>query len=184
MKKIMVIAIAGLFAMGCNTNTTSTENKATTTEPAEKIDYAYVPANHQPDNWDRGDQKNVALVLKSLKAYENKDVEGALSVFADSVRWSADNFDAKLSKDSLRSMFTSSWKGMTAFKVVMDDYEAVISKDKKVEYVTLWYKQIMTDTKGMTDSMAIVDDAKIENGKITELDEKMRRYPKMAMMKK
>lgn len=59
----------------------------------------------------------------------------------------------------------------------MNDYESVISKDKKDEWVTLWYKQITTDKKGKVDSISVVDDIKIENGKITVLDEKSRKFP-------
>jgi hypothetical protein len=179
MKKMFIIVCASFFA-ACN-NTGTTENKETGTEPApstEKIDYAYLPSDHGPDNWDRGDQKNIALVLKSLKAFETGNVEEALAAFADSVWWSADYFDQKVSKDSLRAMFTEGWKNMASVKIVMSDYEAVISKDKKDEWVTLWYKQIVTDKKGNVDSMSVVDDAKIENGKITVLDEKSRKYPK------
>jgi len=178
MKKMLLIVFASLFAIGCNNSTESKETKETadaTTE--EKIDYAYLPSGHGPDNWDRGDMKNVALVLKSLKAYETGDVEGALAPFADSVWWSFDYFDQKISKDSLRAMFTEAWKNMASVKVVMSDYESVISKDKKEEWVTLWYKQINTDKNGKVDSMSVVDDVKIENGKITVLDEKNRKFP-------
>ncbi len=178
MKKMLFIVFASLFAIGCNNSTERKETKETsdaTTE--EKIDYAYLPSGHGPDNWDRGDMKNVALVLKSLKAYETGDVEGALAAFADSVFWSFDYFDQKISKDSLRAMFTEGWKNMASVKVVMSDYESVISKDKKEEWVTLWYKQINTNKNGKVDSMSVVDDVKIENGKITVLDEKSRKFP-------
>jgi hypothetical protein len=37
----------------------------------------------------------------------------------------------------------------------------------------MWYKQIMTDKAGKTDSMGVVDDCKIVNGKIVILDEKI-----------
>jgi hypothetical protein len=59
----------------------------------------------------------------------------------------------------------------------MNDWESVISADKKDEWVTLWYKQIQTDKKGKTDSLGVVDDAKIVNGKIVLLDEKIQHYP-------
>ena len=177
MKKMLIIACATLFAIGCNNKAETTESKAAPDATAEKIDYAYLPANHPPDNWDRGDQKNVAFVLKSLKAFESGNVDEALAAFADTVHWSADYFDQKVSKDSLRAMFNDFWKNMASLKIVMSDYEAVTSKDKKEEWVTLWYKQIMTDKAGKVDSAAMVNDLKIENGKITELDEKSRKYP-------
>lgn len=173
----MIVCIVLLIA--CNNSTGSKETKEAATEPAsaEKIDYAYMPSGHAPDNWDMGDQKNIALVLKSLKGFETGNIDEALAAFADSVWWSSDYFDQKISKDSLRAMFTEGWKNMTSVKIVMNDYESVISKDKKDEWVTLWYKQIVTDKKGKVDSISVVDDAKIENGKITVLDEKSRKFP-------
>lgn len=174
MKKIMLAALIAIFAMSCN-NASTKENATTATDSSsEKIDYAYLPANHPPDFWDRGDQRNIALVLKSLKGFETKNVEQALEPFADSVLWQVGSMDAKISKDSLRAMFTNDMKAIASIKIVMNDYEAVISKDKKQEYVSLWYKQINTDMKGKVDSMICMDDAKIANGKIIELEEKVR----------
>jgi hypothetical protein len=176
----MVIACASIFCIACNNATTPAP--ATAATPAadsstEKIDYAYLPANHPPDYWDRGDQKKVAMVLKCVKAFENGNVDEAITPFADSIYVAMDGLDAKLSKDSLKSILKSGWAGMKSMKIVMDDYEAVISKDKKTEFVTLWYKQIITDKKGKTDSAVYVDDLKIENGKISVLDEKGRKFP-------
>ena len=173
----MMIACVSIFTIGCNNQASTKEIVADSTAPAEKIDYAYLPEDHPADNWDRGDQKKIAMVLKSLKAFENGNVEESLVPFADSVNWSYDGFDAKISRDSLKAMFTDAWKNMSSMKIHMDDYEAVISKDKKEEFVTLWYKQVTTDKKGKIDSAACVDDLKIENGKITVLDEKTRKFP-------
>ena len=82
-----------------------------------------------------------------------------------------------ISNDSLKRMFTKSRGELSALKINMGDWESVISKDKKVEYVTLWYKEIQTDKKGKTDSLSIVDDLKIANGKIVELDQKIQHFP-------
>lgn len=176
MKKFLVIACASLLGIGCNTETTSSEKNGSTTDSTGQIEYAYLPANHPPDYWIHGDQKSVAMVLNTLKAFETGDIEGSLAGFADSVRWATDGFDAKISRDSLRTMFTE-WKKMSTVKIEMEDYEGVISKDKKEEWVTLWYKQINTNKEGISDSLSLVNDLKIENGKITVLDEKARRYP-------
>lgn len=173
-KKIMLGAVIAVFAMSCNNAATNENGKAAVDSSSEKIDYAYLPANHPPDYWDRGDQKNIAMVLKSLKGFETKNVEQALEPFADSILWQVGGFDAKISKDSLRSMFTNDLKNIASVKIIMNDYESVISKDKKLEYVSLWYKQVNTDMKGKVDSMICMDDAKIVNGKIVEMEEKVR----------
>ena len=72
--------------------------------------------------------------------------------------------------------FTSMRNDYKNVTVKMNDWESVISKDKKIEYVTMWYKQITTDKNGKTDSIAVVDDCRIVNGKIVELDEKIQHY--------
>ena len=59
----------------------------------------------------------------------------------------------------------------------MYDYVSVISADKKDEWVTMWYKQAWKNERGVADSVAVVDDCKMHNGKMIELDEKVQRYP-------
>lgn len=51
------------------------------------------------------------------------------------------------------------------------------SKDKKDEWVTLWYTEIVTDKTGKTDSLAMVNDIKVSKGKIVELNESVRHFP-------
>ncbi|MBS1655573.1 MAG: hypothetical protein JSU05_12050 [Bacteroidetes bacterium] len=181
MKKIFLMATSVLFIIGCNSNSESTagagkDSATTTMVSTDKIDYAYLPANHPPDNWDRGDQHNVALVLKSLKAWASKD-SSALESFADSVQWQADGMDQKMSKDEMRKRFNDYWGQVSSINIKMDDYETVVSKDKKDNWVSLWYKQITTDKSGKVDSVYCMDDLKIDNGKITVLDEKTRNFP-------
>jgi len=175
MKKSYLIFLVTAIIAGCNNEPAPTE--PTVAAEVEKIDYAYVPANHPPDNWDRGDQKNIAIVLKSLKAFEMGNVDASLEVFADSVEFAADGIDRKLSKDELKAKFSDGWANMSSMKIQMEDYETVVSKDKKSNWVSLWYKQIMTDKAGKVDSVYCMDDIKVENGKITILDEKTRKYP-------
>lgn len=181
MKKVFLMASSIFFFASCNNDTASTasntkDSAASTMASTEQIDYAYVPANHPPDNWDRGDQHNVALVLKSLKAWASKD-STALEPFADSVQWQADGMDQKMSKDEMKKRFNDYWSKIASINIKMDDYETVVSKDKKDNWVSLWYKQITTDKSGKVDSVYCMDDLKIDNGKITVLDEKTRNFP-------
>jgi len=78
-----------------------------------------------------------------------------------------------VSNDSLKKILTHQRADYKSITVKMGDWESVISADKKEEWVTLWYKQIQTDAKGHTDSLGVVDDAQIKNGKIVILDEKI-----------
>jgi len=95
MKKLLIITCASFFAIGCSNQATVKEATpaAATTDSAEKIDYAYLPEGHSPDYWDRGDQKKVARVLKSRKAFETAPIDGCRASFADSISRSSDGFD-------------------------------------------------------------------------------------------
>jgi hypothetical protein len=187
MKQTLIIVFAVFFAFGCSDKSGSSDTKttdtsttttasATSSSPAEKLDYPYTP-DHPYQDWQPGDQKHAVNAMKSLKAYETGDINACVAGFGDSVEVRFDNYRAKVSNDSLKKMFTKSRGNLTAMKVDMDDWESVISKDKKVEYVTFWYKETVTDKKGKTDSMSVVDDAKIVNGKIVTLDQKIQHFP-------
>jgi len=178
MKKILLISSLAIFALACNNNDAKDAKTGDSTKMAEiKPDAKAVPdmpfpLDHPYENWQTGDPQHAVTVMKSLKAFVDGDINTCMEAFGDSVRVGFDNFQAKLSKDSLKASFTQ-WRAMTASTVIkMDDWESVISSDKKNEWVTLWYKEIHTDKKGNVDSIGVVDDCKIMNGKIVVLDEK------------
>ena len=127
-----------------------------------------------------GDPQNTLLVLNAYKAYETGNVDDALKYFADTVHIVADNFDRHLPKDSMAAMIKAEMAGRTT-KLRMGDWESVISKDKKTQYVSLWYVQTMTDKSGKVDSIYMMDDVEIKDGKIVSIDGKQRRFPDKKM---
>jgi hypothetical protein len=181
MRKLFFFAMLGVFLISCNdkaAESTSTSSDATSSKATSSADITYPYTLDEPyRDWQPGDQQHAVTVMKSLKAFETGDIEGAVSAFGDSAELRFDYFSQKMSKDSLRAFFTRERANYANMTIKMSDWESVISKDKKTEYVTLWYKQIWTDTKGKTDSMSVIDDAKIVNGKIVELDEKIQHFP-------
>ena len=173
MKKLIMIFLGGFVWASCNdggtaATTTETDSAATTTETvAQKMNYPYT-IDH-PDYWETGSTENTMNVLSALKAFENGNVDESVKYFADSVRIQFDGLDKKLSNDSLRAMFDQSRKSMKTMSITMQDWESVVSKDKKVEYVTMWYRERWEDTKGKTDSVDVVNDVKMKDGKMIEL---------------
>ncbi len=183
MKKMLVISCVVLFA-ACNNGTTTDAAKtdstgAGTAESATKPAMPEMPYTlAQPyQNWQIGDPQHALTVMKGLKGYETGDIAACVASFGDSVSLRFDNYRATLSNDSLKAMFTKDRGDIASMKVTMSDWESVISADKKEEWVTLWYKQVITDKKGKTDSMSVVDDCKIEKGKVVVLDEKIQHFP-------
>ena len=180
MKRLLLVFSISFLGIGCNdqsTTETTVNNDSSAAGKADtsKIEYAYT-VDHPADNWDRGDMWNAAMVLQALKAYETGNIEECVKNFADSVRLAFDYYQDTVSKDSLRAIFTRDRNELKSLIIDMDDFESVISKDKKNEYVSLWYKQIWTDKKGKTDSISVMDDVKIVNGKIASIDQKIQHY--------
>jgi hypothetical protein len=179
MKKILLISSVAIFALACNNNDAKDAKTGDTTKMATVSDAKMAtpdmpfPLSHPYANWQTGDPQHAVTVMNGLKAFVSGDVKTSMEAFGDSIKIGFDHFQATLSKDSLKAMLTNE-RGMYGnITVKMDDWESVISSDKKSEWVTLWYKQFVTDKKGNVDSMGVVDDARIEKGKIVELDEKI-----------
>lgn len=168
MRKLLTVALMATIIFSC-------KNAEETKEVTTDVTYPY--SLEKPDNWDIGSKENTLLVMSALKAFEENKVEDCLSYFADTVKWRADYMDQTLPKDSLRVAMTNLRNSLQAIQVKMGDFESVISKDKKDEWVTLWYTEIVTDKTGKTDSLAMVNDIKVSKGKIVELNESIRHFP-------
>lgn len=181
MKKLLIISCVALLA-ACNNGTGTDAKKTDSTTVVESTSTSILPempyALAQPyQHWQTGDPQNALTVMKSLKGYETGDINACIAGFGDSVTLRFDGYRDRLSKDSLKAMFTSQRADIASMKIDMSDWESVISADKKEQWVTLWYKEVRTYKTGKTDSVSTVDDLKIENGKIVLLDEKIQHFP-------
>jgi uncharacterized protein YcfL len=185
MKNFIFFACILFFVVSCNTKNekTGTMGSDSTTMADEKmaattdnLDYPYTLETPYHD-WQMGDKKHAVTVMKALKAYETNNIPESMRYFADSVELRFDNYHQKLSRDSLATLFAAGRNQNANVTVRLDDWESVISKDKNEEWVTLWYRQTWTDKKGKTDSMSVINDARIINGKIAVLEEALRHYP-------
>ena len=180
MKKILLFACIATFIISCNNKADSTASTSDSTKTeaskSEALVYPYTLDEPYRD-WQPGDQQHAVTAMKALKGFETGDMDACMAGFGDSVEIRFDYYHAKLSNDSLKKFFTNERANYSNYTVKMGDWESVISKDKKAEYVTMWYKQVFTDKNGKTDSLAVIDDCKIVNGKIVELDEKIQHFP-------
>lgn len=175
MKTLYLACMAAVLGLGCQQAETGTETAAPATSVPAPAEFAYT-IEQPADNWSPGDLRHVVTALNSLKGFENGDIAASMAGFADSVLLEVDEFEAKIPKDTLAAMFAASRGRLASMKIVMNDWESVISKDKKTEIVSLWFKEIRTDKAGKTDSVEMMADLRMENGKIASLNEKTRRY--------
>lgn len=181
MKKVFLYASCLLLVIGCNNSgekaaSASGDSTQMADSKTEAIVYPYTLDKPYKD-WQPGSQQNAVMVLKMIKAWETKNLTECASYFGDTLDISTDYYHQILPKDSILGMLESSWANYASVNVKMQDWESVISKDKKDEWVTIWYKQSWVDKKGKADSMSVINDAKIVNGKITVFDEKVQHYP-------
>ena len=139
----------------------------------EPVSYAYTI--NKPDVWEIGSKKNTEIVLAALKAWENNDQAASTNYFADSIKMMMDNYEATLSKDSAMASMFGYRQSLKDVKITMHDWIPTTTKDKSEEYVSLWYTQVVTNADGSIDSLAVMDDLKLRNGKIYELSEYTRK---------
>jgi hypothetical protein len=175
MKKLILVAGIALFAVSCDNKDDKSGDKGSdstkmTTSSIEKLDFPYALSEPYKD-WQPGNQVHAVNLMKCLKAWQDNKMTESISYFGDSVDLRFDNFQKKVSHDSLTSILGGSRNQYNNIDIKMEDWESVVSKDGKHEWVTMWYKQITTDKKGKTDSADVINDAKFVNGKIVILDE-------------
>ena len=180
MKKLLLIACVAILSFGCNDKSGSSTSGSDSSKMAETksgdLVYPYT-LDHPYRDWQSGDQKHAVTLMTSLKAFENGDMKTCFTAFGDSVEVLLDGYHEKLSHDSLTKFFTQQRAEYKTLKIKMQDWESVIAKDKKDEWVTIWYKEVWTDKNGKADSLGVIDDAKMVNGKIVVLDEKIQHFP-------
>jgi hypothetical protein len=175
MKNVLYFFLFGTsLLVACQTAEKPAEENKT---PAAMPAFAYT-IEHPADNWTPGKMEHVATALSALKAFENGDMDACMPFFADSVKFEVDGYEAKLSRDSLKAAFANNRSQYANFSITMSDWETVVSKDGKTEYVSLWYKEKWTDKMGVLDSLEVMDDLQMENGKISSINEKTRHYGK------
>ncbi|MBK6379178.1 MAG: hypothetical protein IPP81_02735 [Chitinophagaceae bacterium] len=178
MKQFILIICLGVAMASCNNAATkesgsdSTANKTTTTtEPTLpfKLEKPY-------KNWQMGSTENVAAAMGTLKAFVDKDYAAMSGLIGDSLDMRFDYFQGKFTRDSALKLFTAQRALYNDLTINMYDYESVISADKKDEWVTIWYKQSWKNEKGVADSLAIINDCKMKDGKMIVLDEHIQHY--------
>jgi hypothetical protein len=175
MKKMSLIAGVLFLAVACNAPA-PVEQKVPEKAAINPADYPYTLEETYKD-WQAGNQENAILVLKMVKAWETKNVVECASYFADTVMMNMDFFSGKMPNDSIRAFVESGYANNESIKVEMKDWESVVSADGKDEWVTLWYTQTLVDKDGKSETMNVVNDAKIENGKIAVFDEYLQHLP-------
>ncbi len=175
MKKAMVLSIAFALCISCNDadKTTTEATKDSTATGSASLPYTL---KEKPD-WERGNDNNVTVAMNALKGFETGDIDNTRQYFVDSAEFRGDYWHFKGTADSLMKEFKKFRSNYSNYTIRMEDYESVKSKNNGDEYVSLWYMETFTDKKGKVDSVFVMDDLKIVNGKIATIDSKVRHYP-------
>ncbi len=176
MKQVLVIfSFALLASCGQQTTTTDADKDSTMAMSHDDSIVKYPYSIEHPDEWRTGSRQNTVVALNALKAYENGNIEESVNYFGDSIRLRFDYLDTMVTNEGLMAMFKDDRPKMKSMEIKMEDWESVISKDNESEYVSLWYTQHWEMADGKKDSVMVMDDIQLKNGKIIGLDEKTRK---------
>ena len=167
-KQHLLLLLLPLFIAACKPKATEAPAASTTTP-------AYPYTIKHPDYWmiDTS-HTNTMVALTALKSFETMDTATIKKCFTDSIDFKHDGGEFKGTVSQFAKMAADMAATMKNMKIDMKDWEAVVSTDKKEEWVTLWYTQKWTGAKGVTDSIELVNDMQFKNGKIIKLNEYIR----------
>ncbi len=177
MKSFFAILCLAVAFTSCNNADNKTSEAKTEDKSTTEVKLPFTLENPY-QNWAIGSTENVAAAMNTLKAYIDNDNAAFVAGIGDSITLDFDMFQATLSRDSAIKFFATGRTMYNDLTVTMYDYVSVISADKKTEWVTLWYKQNWKNEKGVADSMNVVNDIRLEKGKMVELSEKVSHYQK------
>ncbi|SRR5579871_4271461 len=181
MKKFIPAIFLCIIFFSCSNPAKTDDVKTDSTAKKEVLNYPFTPK--YSINWQPGDEKNAVIALTSFKKYLDGDVKGCFDSFADSIEFIADKFHYKGKKDSLMAMMIPMRASLSSTSAVVDTWLAAYYPDQKDTWVTVWSTQTWTDKKGKTDSVYLVDDIQLKDGKILQIDEKQRLFPEAPKKK-
>lgn len=171
MKKLKLLLFIPLLITACQQKPATDAAPATSATP----DYPY--KIKLPDNWAVDtSHTNTMTALTALRAFETKDTTAMKKCFADSMTFNYDGGVFKGTPSQFAKMTSDMTKALKSVKIKMSDWEAVVGKGNKEEWVTMWYTEYNTDLKGKTDSVEYVNDMLFKDGKIARLDEYARHF--------
>ncbi|MEI9809283.1 MAG: hypothetical protein WDO16_16245 [Bacteroidota bacterium] len=156
MKQFFLCLAAASLLAACNN-----EKKTDSTAAETKIDKPTVPlpfTASYSSSFEIGNPAYSAMILQgSWKDWEKNTLDNMKS-------WVADTIVVFHSDDSMvqgADSLAARWKrGRAGYTSVIDTIDAVIpvySTDKKENWVLVWATEINTDTKGKTDTVALME---------------------------
>lgn len=173
MKKILTLLSCALFFSACQTNVVQ-EVEMTSLDTAA---FPYKVKDY--GNWQmNSNQSNVTLAMNTVKAFCALDTNALKPMLGDSIHLTIDAYEFKGTNSQFLAMAKEEMNKYKSIQVKMQDVESVMSKDKKTEYVSLWYKQYNEMKDGTRDSVNLFNDFKIKNGKVIEWSEYVQRFMK------
>ena len=150
MKKILIVACAGLFA-ACNSGSDNTKvesmNAKADSTQMDNTNYPYT-ADYS-HNFEIGSSKNAMTLLQLYKDWDNNTLDNSKNSFAehDTMVFS----DGTMFAGTRDSFFTVAKQMRASMGTVTDSIHAWVplrSKDKNEDWVLIWAREISTDAKG------------------------------------
>ncbi len=173
-----VSIIICIMLMFCNCDYTSHQEQI---HAFSKDSTAYPYSTKNSGNWQRGEEKNIILVLSCLRKYDDGNVKEAVMSFADSIEWIGDKFDFRGKKDSFEILLSKARANLQSVSKEFDNWISVHYIDKNEDWVKLSFKEKWTDKSNHTDSVYYSVDVRLRNNKIEYYDERKRTYPKLQV---
>jgi uncharacterized protein YcfL len=175
---VILISFAA-FCMACNSPTDTTTDNNKTADSSTTSNTKFPFTKQKGLDWEiNKDDANTLTVLNVLKAMESKDYEAIGKTTADSIKSNIDGLKFNGTKAQMIEANKQFFATLKNIRIVPQDWISVVNKDKSQEWVRVWYTQYWEDMKGTRDSLNVLNDIQLKQGKITQWNEYIQHFPK------
>lgn len=162
MKKFCLFIWAVLLLHACQTAPV----KKTAINLKDSGNYAY--QIKQSNQWlVNNNPQNAVVVMSVLKAYQHGDTARLKQYLADSIMIYYDGGMYRGGRHEFMFAIKERVKQLKNIEIKVKDWESVISRDRQQERVNTWYTLYYRTSQGKPDSVDVLDEARLKDGKIT-----------------
>ena len=173
MKKMLLFFCCGTILLSCNDSKTDTATSAGTADTTVKtaVDLPYTASYSSSFSTDVSDA-DLKMVLTSYKDWADGNIANAATAYADTLSWDrSDGSNFTLPNAGIMKIWTAYRDSLSSIAIDMQGWQKMYSTDKKQGWVAVWYKEIDTYKSGKADSGYYHDLNRLQNGKISYLEQ-------------
>ena len=172
MKRMMICSCLAILLFSCNSSKekpVAVDTKDTTSKTMIDLPYKASFSSEWSDDVSDADLKTVIV---SYKDWADGNMSKVAEAYGDTLAWDRSTGEhLRLPKADIMKMWSIFHDSLSSVTIDMQAWHKMHSTDLKESFIVTWYKEIDTYKNGKADSGYYHDINRVENGKITWVEQ-------------